>query len=146
MRAVRHPWKPAHPVFQAARVRCEIDSLLAVGVLPADGRLRQQAGADGPAGRPDDAAAIGGGSPARGQGDLGPLASGGFLLPLDVRRQDGDAVGPATDLSSVHLCLSLIDSIKCNHTHTHTLTHMWHGGTGAVYDNYGLNIGLINIT
>lgn len=83
----------------------QINPLLAVRVLPADGRLRQQAGADGPAGRPDDAAAVGGGGAARGQGDIGPLASGRFLIPLDVRRQDGHAVGPATDLK----CASLID-------------------------------------
>lgn len=85
-------------MLQATRVRCQIDPLLSIGVLPADGRLRQQAGADGPTGRSDDAAPLGGGRPALGQGDIGPLASCGFLIPVDVRRQDRDAMGVAADL------------------------------------------------
>lgn len=79
----------------------QINSFLPIGVLPADGRLRQQAGADRPARWPDDAAPICGGCPALGQGDIGTLAPGGFLIPVDVRRQDGNAVGSTTDLKKL---------------------------------------------
>lgn len=62
----------------------QIDSILAIRILFADRRLRQQTGLDRFAGRSDDAIAIGGGGPACGQSHIGPMASNGFLLLVNI--------------------------------------------------------------
>lgn len=77
----------------------QLHPVLAVRLLSADGRLRQQAGADRSAGRSDDAAAVRGCGAAQRQGDFGALASDRLLVSVHIGGQDGDTVGAAADLN-----------------------------------------------